>query len=135
MMAHERDKTEVVDLTQEESIVVTISDSPPPPPPPKPRTKRIEIVEVFSDDEETERQPPKRTRLSSPHHNLLKCPICIETFVKLKQGGSKCVTTRCGHLFCDNCLKKALKEQGRKCPKCRVAVPKANGYIEVFDIY
>jgi len=67
--------------------------------------------------------------------NLLKCPICIESFTTLKTKGIKPVVTRCGHLFCDSCLKKAFLEGGRKCPKCRRAVPKsATSVIEIYDI-
>lgn len=77
-------------------------------------------------------QPPRPPPPSSPP-NALKCPICIETYVNVKQRGLKIVTTKCGHIFCDFCLKKALTTNGRKCPKCRKTVPKA-GIIEIFDV-
>lgn len=67
--------------------------------------------------------------------NQLKCPICIETFKTIKLQGTKCVVTRCGHLFCESCLKKALQQNGRKCPKCRKNVPRSpTAVIEVYDL-
>lgn len=77
-----------------------------------------------------QRPPPP---LSPP--NVLKCPICIETYVVIKERGLKVVVTRCGHIFCDFCLKKAISDNGRKCPKCRKNIPKgATGIIEIFDV-
>lgn len=74
-------------------------------------------------------QPPTPSAIS------LKCPICIETYVDIKQRGLKVVITRCGHLFCDFCLKKSLSENGRHCPKCRKNVPKGpTAMIQVYDI-
>lgn len=77
-------------------------------------------------------QPPQPP---SPPSDTLKCPICIESYVNVKQRGFKIVTTRCGHIFCDHCLKKAISGNGRKCPKCRKNVPKGpTGIIEIFDV-
>lgn len=136
---------EIVDLTREESInistrrrqmptyqsnceVITIDDSANSPEPPSKRRPR----------------PYPRTPLSRPKTPppppgtppvILKCPICIETFANVRKRGLKVVATRCGHLFCDFCLKKALSESGRKCPKCRKAVPKGvTGVFEIFDV-
>lgn len=65
----------------------------------------------------------------------LKCPICLETYLNVKQRGLKVVVTRCGHIFCDFCLKKAISDNGRKCPKCRKNIPKGpTGFIEIFDV-
>lgn len=76
-------------------------------------------------------QPP---RPQSPPDSL-KCPICIETYVNIKKRGLKIVVTRCGHIFCDFCLSKATKDNGRKCPKCRKAIPRGPaGIIEIFDV-
>lgn len=67
--------------------------------------------------------------------NALKCPVCIETFVDIKKRGGKTVVTKCGHLFCQHCLKKSISDNDRKCPKCRKYIPKsATSIIEVFDV-
>lgn len=76
---------------------------------------------------------PEPPPLSPP--NALKCPICIETFVDIKKRGGKTVVTKCGHLFCQLCLKKSISDNDRKCPKCRKYIPKsATSIIEVFDV-
>lgn len=82
---------------------------------------------------EISKPAPSRPQPPPSPPNALKCPICIETYVAVKQRGFKIVTTKCGHIFCDFCLKKALSANGRKCPKCRKNVPRA-GIIEIFDV-
>lgn len=84
---------------------------------------------------ESKRRPPPPPRPPASPETSLKCPICMESFKAIKTRGSKVVVTRCGHLFCDPCLKKAFQENGRKCPKCRKAVIRgATAVIEVFDV-
>lgn len=80
--------------------------------------------------------PPQPVPLEPPHEcYTLKCPICLETFFNVKKNSRKVCATRCGHMFCDDCLKKSMNESGRKCPKCRKLIPKgAYGIIEIFDI-
>lgn len=82
---------------------------------------------------EISKPAPSRPQPPPSPPNALKCPICIETYITVKQRGFKIVTTKCGHIFCDFCLKKALSSNGRKCPKCRKNVPRA-GVIEIFDV-
>lgn len=84
---------------------------------------------------------PRRTSairpIPSPEtpDDSLKCPICIESYKNIKKAGSKVVVTRCGHLFCESCLKKAFQENGRHCPKCRKLVPKSlTAVIEIYDV-
>lgn len=94
---------------------------------PNPSTAQVQMPSVNS----LHRTPPPP--LSPP--NALKCPICIETFVVIKERGLKVVVTRCGHIFCDFCVKKAISDNGRKCPKCRKSIPKGpTGIIEIFDV-
>lgn len=42
------------------------------------------------------------------------CPICLETFKSV----NSVVTTHCGHLFCEACMFRWVKEQ-LNCPECR----------------
>lgn len=47
---------------------------------------------------------------------LIECPICFETYndyIKIK---------KCSHSFCENCIKKWLKEHKNTCPVCRVEI-------------
>jgi len=48
---------------------------------------------------------------------IITCPICMETQKNFTEKGHSLVTTKCGHLFCDHCLKKAIS-LSRKCPTC-----------------
>lgn len=124
--------------------------------------RRIDVVELIDSGEESDldliepcrkrrrptsdkstqvlpsRRPPDITPRPPPPSpdNSLKCPICLETFKNIiKRNISKCVTTKCGHLFCENCLKKAFVENGRKCPKCRTNMPRGAGaMIALYDI-
>jgi len=57
---------------------------------------------------------------STPHSQLLlECPICLDTFQKIKTDGKRSITaTSCGHLFCDACLNDVIARKG-PCPTCR----------------
>lgn len=102
-----------------------------PPPSLQSRTKNVPRIQPSTIQPMTiNPQPP-----SSPPPPALKCPICIETFVDIKKRGGQTVVTKCGHLFCKICLKKAISDNARKCPKCRKVIPKgATAIIEVFDV-
>ncbi|KEH40845.1 zinc finger, C3HC4 type (RING finger) protein [Medicago truncatula] len=52
-----------------------------------------------------------------------RCPICMDPFVEE-------MTTRCGHIFCKNCIKNVIRIQG-KCPTCRKKVT-SRQLIKVF---
>lgn len=101
-----------------------------------------DVVEITLDDSINNqnainlfRQSRSKPSPTVPKAQELKCPICIETYVEIKKNGLKTVVTRCGHMFCDFCLKKSLSDNGRKCPKCRKNVPKGpSGIIEIFDV-
>lgn len=45
-----------------------------------------------------------------------RCPICFEDMAE--SGASGPAITRCGHVFCGECIELAVNEQG-KCPMCR----------------
>lgn len=82
-------------------------------------------------------RPPSIRPIPRPEtpDDSLKCPICIEPYKNVKKAGSKVVVTRCGHLFCESCLKKAFHENGRHCPKCRKTIPRsAAAVIEIYDV-
>ena len=51
--------------------------------------------------------------------NLI-CPICISTL-------KECCVTKCGHSFCQFCLKESLKFSS-KCPYCNTALKQDDFY-------
>ncbi|XP_070166957.1 E3 ubiquitin-protein ligase rnf8-like [Polyergus mexicanus] len=56
----------------------------------------------------------------------LTCPICLETLCsRLKP-----MTTRCGHLFCENCLKESIQKY-KHCPTCKTTT-KLRSCIRVY---
>lgn len=139
-------RMEVVDLTDESTSndshpVITLEDSTGPQAP----VRNPEVIDVTNDSDNDStpepihlkppqrRQAPPRTPETPP--NTPKCPICIETYANVKKRGFKIVATRCGHVFCDFCLKNSLAANGRKCPKCRKNIPRGpTAIIEIFDV-
>ncbi|XP_028765262.1 E3 ubiquitin-protein ligase RNF4 [Neltuma alba] len=55
------------------------------------------------------RMPPE-----PPKDPVFNCPICMGPLVEE-------MSTRCGHIFCNNCIRAAIKVQS-KCPTCRKKV-------------
>ena len=54
---------------------------------------------------------------------IIKCPICMETQTNFSHSGHFLVSTKCGHLFCDNCLLKHMSTS-HKCPTCKCKLTK-----------
>lgn len=104
---------------------IEIPDSPPSKISPSGRRSRLSST---SKPHTIAPRPPP-----SPRAEGMKCPICIETCINIKKRGVKIIVTKCGHIFCDNCIKQSFQATGRKCPKCRKNVPKGP-LIEVFDV-
>ncbi|XP_027355052.1 E3 ubiquitin-protein ligase RNF4-like [Abrus precatorius] len=61
-----------------------------------------------STKEDVKKQP------EPPKQPVFNCPICMGPLVEE-------MSTRCGHIFCKNCIKAAISVQG-KCPTCRKKV-------------
>ncbi|KAL3001301.1 hypothetical protein AAZX31_09G259200 [Glycine max] len=66
-------------------------------------------------------EPPKEPE--APKEPVFNCPICMSPLVEE-------MSTRCGHIFCKNCIRAAISAQA-KCPTCRKKVTK-NSLIRVF---
>ena len=67
-----------------------------------------------------------------PRPQDFKCPVCFNHFT----GDRKMMSTKCGHIFCRECLIRSLN-QSPECPKCRTRLPsrrrdKADAMHEVF---
>lgn len=60
----------------------------------------------------------------------INCPVCMETVQQFEKDGRHLMATKCGHIFCNVCIGKAVKVQG-KCPTCRKLVPR-NSYHPIF---
>lgn len=54
------------------------------------------------------------------------CPICMDNL-----SNNAIASTLCGHIFCMNCIKTAIKANGKRCPTCRKAL-KGVGYHQLF---
>lgn len=139
-------------ITLEDSIVSIVSHTPKAS---ASKRRAPLVIDVTVDDSDTDStpepiqlRPPPPTTHRTPRPvpvpvplvqesppDAPKCPICIETYINVKKRGLKIVATRCGHMFCEFCLKTALSANGRKCPKCRKNVPRgATGFIEIYDV-
>ncbi|KAM9330329.1 E3 ubiquitin-protein ligase RNF4 [Gastrophryne carolinensis] len=58
---------------------------------------------------------PSRPRSSGGN---VSCPICIDGYSEIIRSGRLIVSTKCGHIFCSQCLRDALKHAST-CPTCR----------------
>lgn len=46
------------------------------------------------------------------------CPICLDDEETIKRRKRRLMSTTCGHVFCDKCIRSAVQMQS-KCPTCR----------------
>ncbi|KAM6221814.1 E3 ubiquitin-protein ligase RNF4 [Rhynchocyon petersi] len=118
----------VVDLTHNDSVVVKRRR-------PRRSTQRLhhdhaDSCVVSSDDDEA---PGDRDVYMTPHMHrnardegttgprpsgTVSCPICMDGYSEIVQNGRLIVSTECGHVFCSQCLRDALKNCNT-CPTCR----------------
>ncbi|XP_048585055.1 E3 ubiquitin-protein ligase RNF4 isoform X2 [Nematostella vectensis] len=65
---------------------------------------------------------PSRSRDTSADdknaRKTITCPICMDDDEAIKKRKRQLTSTVCGHVFCDKCIKNAVKIQ-KKCPTCR----------------
>ncbi|XP_074529359.1 E3 ubiquitin-protein ligase RNF4 [Halichoeres trimaculatus] len=110
----------VVDLTHNDSVLLLDEG---------PQNRRDNTGEsyVVSSDEEEEVPPVLRaTVMSSLHSNsssrsapgTISCPVCLDAYSEIVESGRLVVSTRCGHVFCSQCLRDALTSS-HTCPTCR----------------
>ncbi|XP_031570401.1 E3 ubiquitin-protein ligase complex slx8-rfp subunit slx8-like [Actinia tenebrosa] len=59
----------------------------------------------------------KRNKEKEQFDKSITCPICLDDVHLIKRKRQLSSTT-CGHVFCDKCIKNAIKTQSR-CPTCR----------------
>jgi Ring finger domain len=59
-----------------------------------------------------------------------ECQICLEEYCAT--GPKRCTVTKCGHLFCFECIDK-VKRMGKPCPKCRNSLGGKLSLIPLYD--
>lgn len=119
----ETSDTVVVDLTNNDSVVI-VDES---------RTsgdqQTTDSCVVSSGDEEDEdvyvKYSASRPTASLEHHSssgptsgTVSCPICMDGYTEIVQSRRIVVSTKCGHIFCSQCLRDSLKN-ANTCPTCR----------------
>ncbi len=60
---------------------------------------------------------PRSTTSLSPGSSDIACPICMDSKRTFTAAGRVLVTTTCGHIFCDGCIRKSIQLMHR-CPTC-----------------
>uniref|UniRef100_A0A3Q2YYQ3 Ring finger protein 4 n=1 Tax=Hippocampus comes TaxID=109280 RepID=A0A3Q2YYQ3_HIPCM len=107
----------VVDLTSSDSVLVNNNT----------RTNASgESYVVSSDDDEASPPVPGADVLSSLQTRrssrttpgTVSCPVCMDTYSEMVESGRLVVSTKCGHVFCSQCLRDALR-RSLTCPTCR----------------
>ncbi|XP_068132030.1 E3 ubiquitin-protein ligase RNF4 [Hyperolius riggenbachi] len=84
---------------------------------------------ILSSDDEDSRDDlygfRRAVNLTSSEYNRsrssagdITCPICMDGYSEITQSGRLIVSTKCGHVFCSQCLRDALKN-ATSCPTCR----------------
>uniref|UniRef100_A0A8P4G738 RING-type domain-containing protein n=1 Tax=Dicentrarchus labrax TaxID=13489 RepID=A0A8P4G738_DICLA len=108
----------VVDLTNNDSVLVTNINHT--------RVTTGESYVVSSDEDED--TPPVlnaavisslQTHSSSRSTpGTISCPVCLDSYSEIVESGRLVVSTKCGHVFCSQCLRDALTSS-HTCPTCR----------------
>ncbi|XP_055034475.1 E3 ubiquitin-protein ligase RNF4 isoform X2 [Misgurnus anguillicaudatus] len=82
---------------------------------------------VLSSDEEEESSLRLSPGLLSSLHassqarstpGAVSCPVCMDAYSEIIESGRLMVSTKCGHLFCSQCIRDSLS-RAHSCPTCR----------------
>nr|XP_020639749.1 39S ribosomal protein L21, mitochondrial isoform X1 [Pogona vitticeps]XP_020639750.1 39S ribosomal protein L21, mitochondrial isoform X1 [Pogona vitticeps] len=129
---------EVVDLTCEPSIVdlthndsVVFVDEVKQCPHPELRAQVLSHGYILCSDDDSECRESdvpvasklsskldKETVGSSGSSGTVSCPICMDGYAEIVRSGRLIVSTKCGHIFCSQCLCNSLRNASF-CPTCR----------------
>ncbi|XP_057205410.1 RING finger protein 4 [Triplophysa rosa] len=110
----------VVDLTNNDSIVV-VEDGVQNRP-----AQGTESYVLSSDEEEESSLRLSPGLLSSLQASsqarstpgAVSCPVCMDAYSEIIDSGRLMVSTKCGHLFCSQCIRDSLS-RAHSCPTCR----------------
>uniref|UniRef100_A0A8C0XCD2 E3 ubiquitin-protein ligase RNF4 n=1 Tax=Castor canadensis TaxID=51338 RepID=A0A8C0XCD2_CASCN len=120
----------VVDLTHNDSVVVSEDRRRPRRNARRLRQDHADSCVVSSDDEEFSRDRDVYVTTHTPRgardqgatglrsSGTVSCPICMDGYSEIVQNGRLIVSTECGHVFCSQCLRDSLKN-ANTCPTCR----------------
>lgn len=110
----------VVDLTNNDSVLLVDEG---------PRNRRVITGEsyVLSSDEDEDTPPILNSAIMSSLQansssrstpGMISCPVCLDSYSEIVESGRLVVSTKCGHVFCSQCLRDALTSS-HTCPTCR----------------
>ncbi|XP_008325016.1 E3 ubiquitin-protein ligase RNF4 isoform X2 [Cynoglossus semilaevis] len=113
----EGSESAVVDLTNNDSVLVIdegVQQSQGP---------NAESYVVSSDEDDVTPNVISAAVMSSYHKSrstpgTISCPVCLDTYTEIVDSGRLVVSTKCGHVFCSQCLRDALSSS-HTCPTCR----------------
>ncbi|XP_070818753.1 E3 ubiquitin-protein ligase RNF4 [Chaetodon trifascialis] len=119
-LTREGSEAAVVDLTNNDSVLL-LDEGPQ-----NSRVTTGESYVVSSDEDEDTPSVLNTTVMSSLHTNsssrsipgTISCPICLDSYSEIIESGRLFVSTKCGHVFCSQCLRDALTSS-HTCPTCR----------------
>uniref|UniRef100_A0A8C5BE01 RING-type domain-containing protein n=1 Tax=Gadus morhua TaxID=8049 RepID=A0A8C5BE01_GADMO len=107
----------VVDLTNNDSVVVS----------PEGTEGTAESYVVSSDEEEEDARTLLNADLLSTLQassqaratpGTISCPVCMDSYTEIVDTGRLVVSTKCGHVFCSQCIRDSLAHS-HTCPTCR----------------
>ncbi|XP_068005702.1 E3 ubiquitin-protein ligase RNF4 isoform X1 [Melanerpes formicivorus] len=122
----------VVDLTHNDSVVI-VEENQRPRRNLRLRSQRQSDSCVLSSDDEDETRdndvyvtnkvsrelgPLEDETAGSKPSGTVSCPICMDGYSEIVQSGRLIVSTKCGHVFCSQCLRDSLRN-ANSCPTCR----------------
>ncbi|XP_073342382.1 E3 ubiquitin-protein ligase RNF4 [Pagrus major] len=110
----------VVDLTNNDSVLLVDEG---------PQNRRVTTGEsyIVSSDEDDDTPPVLNGAIMSSLHansssrstpGTISCPVCLDSYSEIVESGRLVVSTKCGHVFCSQCLRDALTSS-HTCPTCR----------------
>ncbi|XP_038208057.1 E3 ubiquitin-protein ligase RNF4-like [Zerene cesonia] len=95
---------------------------------------RVEIIETNNTNKISKQSgakslEPRRLENETPEKNKLKigeCPICCDQL-----GKKPASSTKCGHVFCLQCIERSLRYD-KKCPQCRRVLKGPSAYHPLY---
>ncbi|XP_061832798.1 E3 ubiquitin-protein ligase RNF4 [Nerophis lumbriciformis] len=109
----------VVDLTNNDSVLL-VEEGPQ-----NRRNASGESYVLSSDDEDSpagagdammSSLQAERSARWTP--GTITCPVCMDSYSEMVDSGRLVVSTKCGHVFCSQCIRDALS-RSHTCPTCR----------------
>ena len=73
--------------------------------------------------------PVEKSTVTESVRSSSECQICFEVY---NTGAKRCMVTKCGHLFCDECLS-SLRYHNNVCPTCRRPLGKKRDLRAIYD--